>query len=90
MTYVDGVRPRAHIRLLRLVQRAAQTDLDFPLADRDSTVTSVTCPACKSSAPYKSVHDALDAAKLAFADAEKAQYTGALDRRFRPQLIASR
>ncbi|GAA5900303.1 hypothetical protein JCM8208_005320 [Rhodotorula glutinis] len=44
------------------------------LPDRDSTATSVTCATCRSTSPYKSVHAALDAAKLAFADAEKAQY----------------
>ncbi|GAA5848967.1 hypothetical protein JCM9279_004679 [Rhodotorula babjevae] len=44
------------------------------LPARDSTATSVTCLTCRALASYKSVHDALDAAKLAFADAEKAQY----------------
>ncbi|KPV72663.1 uncharacterized protein RHOBADRAFT_55751 [Rhodotorula graminis WP1] len=44
------------------------------LPDRDSTVTSVTCPTCRTTSSYKSVHAALDAAKLAFADADKAQY----------------
>ncbi|BGP43033.1 hypothetical protein JCM10449v2_007048 [Rhodotorula kratochvilovae] len=44
------------------------------MSSRDSTATTVTCPTCKMTAPYKSVHAALDAAKLAFADAEKDQY----------------
>jgi hypothetical protein len=36
----------------------------------------VTCPRCGTSAPYRDVHPAIEAAKKAYTDAEKAQYTG--------------
>ncbi|BGP11010.1 hypothetical protein JCM10049v2_006904 [Rhodotorula toruloides] len=44
------------------------------LPERGSAVSTVTCPICGSSAPYKDVHPALDAAKLAYEDAERAQH----------------
>ncbi|KAJ8292099.1 Histone-lysine N-methyltransferase ASHR1 [Rhodotorula toruloides] len=44
------------------------------LPERDSTASTVTCPACGTSAPYKDVYPALDAAKLAYEDAERAQH----------------
>ena len=41
-----------------------------------SKLETVTCPRCGTSAPYRDVHPAIEAAKKAYMDAEKAQYTG--------------
>ncbi|GAA5984734.1 hypothetical protein JCM10908_003478 [Rhodotorula pacifica] len=45
------------------------------IPEPDSKVAEVECSKCGTSAPYKDVHPAIGAAKSAYADAEKAQYT---------------
>ncbi|GAA6049194.1 hypothetical protein JCM3770_003304 [Rhodotorula araucariae] len=67
----DGVDPREALSCPN-AKEGCEGLIQLP--DRDSTATSVTCPTCKANAPYKSVHAALDAAKEAFAAAEKEQY----------------
>ncbi|GAA5868574.1 hypothetical protein JCM3774_005433 [Rhodotorula dairenensis] len=42
--------------------------------DSDATLDKVQCPRCGTTAPYKDVRPAIEAAKKAYSDADKAQY----------------
>ncbi|GAA6009589.1 hypothetical protein JCM10207_004115 [Rhodosporidiobolus poonsookiae] len=66
------VEPRAALVCSKQTCKAL---IPLPVRSEASSSASVSCSCCKSSAPYQDVYPAIDAAKLAFADAEKAQYS---------------
>ncbi|BGP19589.1 hypothetical protein JCM10213_009318 [Rhodosporidiobolus nylandii] len=60
---------------LECAQKNCEGLMGLPPRPASTATRSVTCSVCGSTAPYKSVNPSIDAAKLALADAEKAQYS---------------
>ncbi|BGP34992.1 hypothetical protein JCM10296v2_006816 [Rhodotorula toruloides] len=67
----EGVRPREALSCPKASKGCRGL---IALPERCSIASTVTCPACGTSAPYKDVYPALDAAQLAYEDAERAQH----------------
>ncbi|GAA5853074.1 hypothetical protein JCM8547_000191 [Rhodosporidiobolus lusitaniae] len=49
--------------------------IPLPPRSDSAATTTVSCPSCASSYPYKDVYPAIDAAKTALAEAERVQYS---------------
>ncbi|TKA52304.1 hypothetical protein B0A53_04772, partial [Rhodotorula sp. CCFEE 5036] len=68
-----GVDPREAMLCPAAAKSSCEGLIAIPASG--SKLETVTCPRCGTSAPYRDVHPAIEAAKKAYTDAEKAQYT---------------